>query len=63
MRIVALFHLKLLLEDKPEKGIFEFRKHLAWYFKGLPDAKKIRARLVQVLTYKDVVDILNEVAD
>lgn len=60
---VVLFHLKLLLEEKPEKGIFEFRKHLAWYFKGFPNATKLRSRLVQVLTYKDVVDILKEVAD
>lgn len=54
-----LQHAKLSLEIKGEQSIIELRKHLAWYCKGLPNAKELRAQLVQVKTLKDIEKILN----
>ncbi len=42
-------------------GIFEMRRHYANYFKGLPDFKPFRTRLVEVETIADVSAILDEV--
>ncbi len=39
----------------------EFRKHLGWYFKGLPGAKKLRQRILGVEKYEDVVNVLKEI--
>ena len=51
-------HVKLALETKGPYGIIEMRKHLAWYVKGLPRAKKIREELVKVKTLEEVQRII-----
>jgi len=35
-------------EDDAEKAVLEFRKHLGWYTKGLPDGRSLRSELFQV---------------
>lgn len=45
LRIVHM-HLTLHLEQYGAHGIATFRKHLSWYFKGLPGAKAFRERLM-----------------
>jgi hypothetical protein len=37
------------------------RRHYANYFKGYPDFKPFRTRLVEANTWEEVVAILNEV--
>jgi len=37
-------------EPDSEKAMREFRKHLGWYTKGLPDGKRLRQELFQVTT-------------
>ena len=44
-------------------GIFEMRRHYANYFKGLPDFKPYRARLVEADTEIEVNGILDEIKD
>lgn len=46
------------LETKGERGLIELRKHLAAYVKGMPKAKQLRQRLVQVETIEDIKKIL-----
>jgi tRNA-dihydrouridine synthase len=36
----------------------EFRKHLGWYFKGFPGAKKIRKKLANIESYEEVVQAI-----
>ena len=36
------------------------RKHLAWYLKNLKNAAKIRDKMNQLETKKDVIDCLSE---
>jgi nifR3 family TIM-barrel protein len=53
---IARRHLLRSLEVKGEKvGVLEMRRHLACYFKGLPDFKAVRLRLV---TENDPAELL-----
>lgn len=58
---IALEHAKLLYQLKGEHGMFEIRKHLAWYFKGFPNAASFRQRLVRVESMNQVGEILKEI--
>ena len=54
-------HIDLAIEDKGERNaIKEMRKHLAWYLKNLKNAAKIRDKMNQLETKKDVIDCLSE---
>lgn len=56
-------HLDFSIQWKgPKLGVFEMRRHYANYFKGLPDFKPFRTRLVEAPDYEQVIEILNEVA-
>ncbi|MBN1416220.1 MAG: tRNA dihydrouridine synthase DusB [Bacteroidales bacterium] len=44
-------------------GIYEMRRHLSNYFKGLPHFKEIRLKLVTSLDPDEIVSILNRIAD
>jgi tRNA-dihydrouridine synthase len=41
-------------ERSPERAIIDFRKHLGWYTKGLPDGRRLRTELFQVTSLDDV---------
>ncbi len=61
---VAKEHLKFSVEWKGEKqGIFEMRRHYTNYFRGIPNFKPYRSRLVESDQYDDVLATLNEVAE
>ena len=45
-------------EDDAAKAMREFRKHLGWYTKGLPDGKKLREELFQVSTLTEAQALL-----
>lgn len=51
----------LLRQGYEGQGIITFRKHLVFYFKGAPGAKKIREKMVQVESLKDLVEALKEI--
>ncbi|QNF35395.1 tRNA dihydrouridine synthase DusB [Adhaeribacter swui] len=56
-------HFTRSLEWKGDRqGIFEMRRHYANYFKGLPNFKPFRMRLVQTESPEEVYQILEEVA-
>jgi tRNA-dihydrouridine synthase len=55
-------HLAFSIQWKGDRlGIFEMRRHYANYFKGIPDFKPFRTRLVEVATEQEVMAILDEV--
>ena len=61
---VARRHFEFSVKWKGEKlGVFEMRRHYASYFKGLPDFKPFRSRLVEAPTSGDVLAILEEVSE
>jgi tRNA-dihydrouridine synthase B len=60
---VCKTHLKKSVEWKGEKlGILEMRNHYANYFKGVPNFKETRLKLVTLNTYKEIEAVLDEVA-
>ncbi|MFC2347526.1 MAG: tRNA dihydrouridine synthase DusB [Bacteroides sp.] len=60
---IAREHLQLSLQAKGEvRGIFELRRHLSCYFKGLPDFKSMRRALVTECDPTKLDELLCEVA-
>lgn len=60
---VARRHFEFSVRWKGEAlGVFEMRRHYASYFKGLPDFKPFRTRLVEAPTPSDVLGILDEIS-
>lgn len=51
-------HAQLASKHKGERGIIEMRKHLCWYVQGLPSAKSLREKFVQVNTLEDIEEII-----
>lgn len=57
-------HFLKSVEWKGEKlAVHEMRMHYGSYFKGFPEAKALRMRLVTAPTPQDVLNILDEVAE
>jgi tRNA-dihydrouridine synthase B len=57
---ICLRHARNALAYEPnlEKAVREFRKHLAWYTKGLPDGRRLRDELFGVQSLEDMKDLL-----
>ncbi len=54
-------HLNMLIEDKNERtAILEFRTHLMYYFKYLPNSKETKVKLCQAKSREEVINILDE---
>lgn len=61
---LARRHLALSLELKGEpRGIYEMRRHLSCYFKGLPDFKETRIKMVTTLDVQELYGILDEIEE
>ncbi len=56
-------HLQFSLEWKNElQGIFEMRRHYTNYFRGIPNFKPYRARLVESENPEELFEILDEIS-
>lgn len=59
---VCTTHLKKSIEWKGSKtGIFEMRRHYANYFKGIPNFKEYRMKLVSLERVEDIEEVLYEI--
>lgn len=57
---LARRQLQLSLQYKGEKrGIYEMRRHLSCYFKGLPDFKETRMKMVTTMVPEELFSILD----
>lgn len=55
-------HLEFSVRWKGQRlGIFEMRRHYSNYFKGVPDFKPFRTKLVEVETQEEILNILDDV--
>ena len=53
-------HLNMLIEDKNEKAaMLEIRSHLLYYFKAMPDSKKIKNSICTAKTKDELFNILD----
>ena len=59
---IALEHARLVQEYEPDPrgAAIEFRKHLGWYVKGLPDSADLRKRLYAVESFSEIETIVTE---
>jgi nifR3 family TIM-barrel protein len=59
---VALRHARLAADFEPDRrgAAIEFRKHLGWYVKGLPDSADLRRRLHAVNELGEIEGIFEE---
>lgn len=55
-------HAQLLIENKGDHGIIEFRKHLARYIQGCRNASQIRRQAVMVSSLADVEAVIKLLA-
>ncbi len=57
---ICLEHARnaIAFERNPERAMLDFRKHLGWYTKGLPEGKRLRAELFQSTTLAQVEGLL-----
>lgn len=57
---ICLEHARnaIAFERNRERAIIDFRKHLGWYTKGLPDGRRLRTELFQSTTLEDVERLL-----
>ncbi len=61
---LAKLHFSKSLEWKNEpRGIFEMRRHFSNYFKGLPNFKETRIKLVTSINTDEIYEILDSIAD
>ena len=61
---LAKRHLDLSLQYKGQpRGVFEMRRHLSCYFKGLPDFKQTRMKLVTTTDPDEIRDTLDHIAE
>jgi len=61
---LALFHLDKSLEFKEGKrSIFEMRRHLSNYFKGLPHFKETRLKLLTAIEVDDIKKLIEEIRE
>ena len=59
---LALFHLEKSLEFKEgRKAIYEMRRHLSNYFKGLPHFKETRLKLLTTVDTDEIKNIISEI--
>jgi len=57
---ICLEHAKnaIAFERTPKRAIIDFRKHLGWYTKGLPDGRQLRTELFQAHSLENVEVVL-----
>ena len=61
---VAKKHLDFSVEWKGElTGIFEMRRHYTNYFRGIPNFKPFRTRLVELESHAALLDVLDEIGE
>ncbi len=61
---LALLHLDKSIEFKEgKKAIFEMRRHLSNYFKGLPHFKETRLKLLTAPEPEQIREIINEISE
>lgn len=56
-------HLQMLWDYKGQRGVYQSRKHMAWYAKGFDGAAELRQQLSQIESVEQGVNLLNAAID
>ena len=58
---VIIQHIEMAVADKGQpRGLWEMRKHLGWYIKGIPGAAALRQELMRAETREEVLALLEK---
>jgi tRNA-dihydrouridine synthase len=59
---IALRHARMAADYEPDRrgAAIEFRKHLGWYVKGLPESADLRRRLHAIDSLDEIGGIFDE---
>jgi tRNA-dihydrouridine synthase B len=60
---MAIRHLRMALEMKGDHAVYEMRKHLAWYLKGVPNANKVKQVIMSIDAADEVFQVLYELLE
>ena len=61
---MAIHHILKTEEDNPQREfVFDVRKHICWYLKGIPHSAEYKNRINQSTDYKAVVQLLQELKE
>ena len=61
---IAKTHFRKSVENKGEpRGVYEMRRHFSTYFRGLPNFKQTRIRLLTTLDVNEIIGILDEIEE
>lgn len=61
---MAIHHILKTGEDNPQREfVFDVRKHICWYLKGIPHSAEYKNRINQSTDYKAVVQLLQELKE
>ena len=61
---LAKLHLRKSLEIKGEpRDIYEMRRHISYYFKGLPDFRELRIKLLTSLDINEIYGLINTISE
>ena len=60
---VAILHAERTVAYKGEHGIVELRKHMIYYFRGVPGSTEIRRKLQTVSTLQELIHLLLDTAN
>lgn len=55
-----LRHVRLSEQTLGRKGMFDIRKHLAAYVRGLPNARELRSRLITIESYAETLQVFSD---
>jgi len=58
---VVVHHFALHMNQYGERGVFTFRKHLTWYFKGIIGIKEYKQKLHTINSKEDLIAVLDEI--
>lgn len=53
-------HIRALIKEKGQLGVFESRKHAGWYTKGIRGGSAVRERINRAESAEEMEEILNE---
>lgn len=54
----AVKHLDLMISEKGDMAVFEFRKHASWYTKGMRGASSVRSKINYAQTREEMAELL-----
>ncbi len=61
---LAKLHLEKSIATKGEpRGVYEMRRHFSYYFKGLPDFKEMRIKLLTSLDTREIYNLLDLISE